>query len=249
MANTTLWLQAKTGDTPPAYTGIMDRKVIGSMYPIEGVLGVGQLKVTQRAAGDNLTVDIAPGGAVVKCDTIVNGGSYLTFEDATVNLSIPAAPSSGSRTHKIYERIVDPQADGSTAGYNASGPFVSQDTGSGAPDVQSAYLLATVTVTHGQASVVNSMITDMRNQASGPAPDEVVGVNEQTSVNGRITVPHDLGSQPSFASLTLDSNNNTYKEYLVSKASDVVTWELRATDTKALAHEGQTITGQMLVRR
>lgn len=206
MGNTTLWIQAKTGDTPPQYTGVLDRKLISATYPIEGVLGTGQLKVTQRAAGANMSVDVASGGCVVQCDTVANGGSYLTFEDATVNLTIPAAPASGTRTHFIYEKIADPQSDGGSS--YVSGPFVSQDAGSGAPVVPSAYLLATVAVAHGQASVVTANITDMRNQASGPVKETDGVTSDNLSGAGRITVSHGLGVRPGNIQITMAGGGN-----------------------------------------
>ena len=247
MGNTQLFVQAKTGDPTVNYTAQQVRRLFDAMYPIEGVLGNGHLKVAQRAAGANMSVDVAPGGCVVECDWVANGGTYLEFEDTVVNVTIPAAPSSGSRTHMIVEQARDPQIDGQSL-YSGA-PLCIPDTGSGAVLPKSAYLLATVTVNHGDASVLNAAITDMRTQASGPPPDAVVPVSYNASPAGRIQVPHGLDSRPRFADLTLDSQNNTYKEYLVSIASDVVTWELRSTATGSLAAAGQTITGTMYVRR
>ena len=238
MANTTLWIQAKPGDTPLQYTGFMDRKVLNAIYPIEGVLGTGQLKVTERAAGANMSVDVAGGGAVVKCDTVVNGGSYLTFEDATVNLTIPAAPSSGSRTHKIYEKIADPQSDGGTS--YTSGPFVSIDAGSGAPDVLSAYLLATVTVTHGDASVRNAGITDMRNQASGPPAYDRGTKSDQLSPAGRVIVDHDLGVSP--AEIVFGGGaNGRYLLNVIARDASTFTVECTNPQTGNTGASGQNV--------
>jgi hypothetical protein len=196
MANTQLWVQAKTNDPAINYNAQQLRQMFTAMYPIEGVLGTGHLKVTQRAAGANMSVDVAPGGCVVVCDRLASGGNYLEFEDATVNVSIPTAPPSGSRTHLIVEQARDPQIDGQALYPGA--PICIPDTGSGAAQPQSSYLLAKVTVAAGQASVVNSMITDMRNQASGP-PDSVQSDGPQpyvTSDSGRVTISHGLGVRP-----------------------------------------------------
>lgn len=207
MSNIILFLQAKSGDPQVNYNAVDVRRFIASTYPIEGVLGNGQLKVTQRGAGANMSVDVAAGGCVVQCDYVTNGGSYLLYETTTVNVTVPSPPSSGSRTHLIVEQVVDPQSDGSTGGYNLSGPQLVEDTGSGATLPKSAYLLAQVSVTAGQASVTNANITDMRNQASGPPPETKGKFSGTLSGAGRLYIPHNMDTTPSDAQITQWAGN------------------------------------------
>lgn len=209
MTNTTRWLQAPTGGTVQTYSGVMDRLLIASIWPTEGILGLGHLKVSQRAAGANMTVDVSSGSAAITNDRVSNGGSYHTNESATVNVGIPAAPPSGTRTHLIVEQINDPQSDGGTN--YVSGPVCVPDTGSGATVPQSALLLAQVVVVAGQATVVNANITDKRALASN-IPDWVgqggYAPAGGLSNAGRITVTHGLGSVPSNIQLTMAGAGN-----------------------------------------
>jgi hypothetical protein len=208
MSNTTRWLQAPTGGTVQTYSGVMDRLLIGSIWPTEGILGLGHLKVAQRAAGANMSVDVAAGSAAITNDWVSNGGAYHTNESATVNVAIPAAPASGTRTHIIVEQINDPQSDGGTN--YVSAPACIADTGSGQPATpKSALLLATVSVAAGTASITNALITDKRNLASG-IPDSVgqMGYSDTLTSAGRVTVSHGLGSKPSNVLFSMAGGGN-----------------------------------------
>lgn len=208
MTNTTRWLQAPTGGTVQTYTGVMDRLLIGSIWPTEGILGIGHLKVSQRAAGANMSVDVAAGSAAISNDWVSNGGAYHTNESSTVNVTVPAAPPSGTRTHIIVEQINDPQSDGGTN--YVSAPICVADTGSGQPATpKSALLLATVTVAAGNASVTNAMITDKRALASNiPASIGMMGYSDTLSAAGRVTVSHGLGSKPSNVLMSMAGGGN-----------------------------------------
>lgn len=238
MTNTQLFIQAKTNDPEIEYTALQVRKMIAAIYPIEGVLGNGHLKVSQRAAGANMSVDVAIGGCVVQCDTVTNGGSYLEFEDAVVNVSIPAAPSSGSRTHLIVEQARDPQVDGQSS-YQA-GPICVPDTGSGAQIPPSANLLAQVTVTAGQASVTNANITDMRNQASGQPPYDRGNFSGPLSPAGRVIVDHDLGVSPAEIVFGPGSNGR-YLLNVIDRDADSFTVECTNPQTGSTGASGQSV--------
>lgn len=209
MTNTTRWIQAPTGGTVQTYTGVMDRLLIASIWPTEGVLGNGHLKVAQRAAGANMSVDVAAGSAAVSNDyTPGTGGSYHTTESATVNVAVPAAPPSGTRTHLIVEQINDPQSD---LGTNyTSAPTCIADTGSGALLPKSALLLARVTVSAGQATVTNANIADARVQAAALPPFKCGSTSDTLSGAGRVTVTHGLGAtaQQVFVQMTAGGNIN-----------------------------------------
>ena len=242
MTSTTLIIQAAGTDTPIQETALAFRNFVKSIWPQEGVLGTGHLKVTQRATGANMTVDVAAGSCTVYCDTIANGGAYHIREDALTNVTIPGAPGSGTRTHLIVEQARDKQSQGSDPDYNSK-PICVQDTGSGATLPPSALLLATVTVSAGQASVLNANITDLRVQAAGQPPSASGPFSGTTSGAGRIQIAHGMDVRPSTAFVMLSSAGNSYKEYVVSIASDVITVEFRALDTGDIASSGQAVAG------
>jgi microcystin-dependent protein len=84
----------------------------------EGVADRLALKVTQRAAGANLSVDIAAGDAIVTGDDQVLQGNYTVRNDAVFNLTGFAAPGSNSRYDLVGVQLNDPNAGGA-AGANA----------------------------------------------------------------------------------------------------------------------------------
>ncbi|GAA4098753.1 hypothetical protein [Actinomadura miaoliensis] len=173
--HTPLWMQVASGDTPVQYSAQDDRLLLTSLWQTEGVTA-GGLQVSQRAAGANFSVDIAPGQAVITGDDMAGQGSYLVRSDAVENLPIPAPPASGSRTHRVVAQVRDKLYNGTWTGYDWA-LMVLEDTGSGTPPVPgSAYSLATVTVTAGDASVTNANILDTRfNALSQPGRARLTG--------------------------------------------------------------------------
>ena len=84
----------------------------------EGILSRFDLKVVQRGAGANLSVDISAGGAVVTGDDQANQGNYQTFFDAVTNVTGFVATGSNTRYDLVGVQINDPNAGGA-AGSNA----------------------------------------------------------------------------------------------------------------------------------
>lgn len=248
MTNTTRWLQAPTGGTVQTYTGVMDRLLIASIWPNEGVLGNGHLKVTQRAAGANMSVDVAPGSAAVTNDWISNGGAYHTNESATVNVAIPAAPPSGTRTHLVVEQINDPQSDGGS-NYTST-PACIADTGSGATLPKSALQLAQVHVAAGQATVVTANITDTRVQAAGLPAYKTGSTSDTLSGAGRVTVTHGLGAtaQQVFIQMTA-GGNLSYVPVILANDDTTFIVEFINSTTGALGAGGQPVTFFWIVYR
>lgn len=161
MVDYPLVLQAVAPDTAIPYNASDFRGFYGSLFPVEGVLGINALKVTQRGAGANFSVDISSGAGAIQGDDTANQGKYVVTSNGTVNVTTPTAPASGTRTHRIIAAIRDKQALG-TGTYD----WVYQcldDTGTGTPATpNSAISLATVAITNGQSSVQNTNITDTR---------------------------------------------------------------------------------------
>jgi hypothetical protein len=130
-----------------------------------GVIDSPDLKVTQRAAGTNMTVDVAAGTGVVEGTDAVGQGVYVCGSTDVVNVTIPDAPSTGnSQITLIVQQVRD---DDQNLGPNkdqvitaVSGTPASTPTEPTIPD--SAQVLAKVTVASGTAAVTNAMIVDRR---------------------------------------------------------------------------------------
>lgn len=141
----------------------------------EGVDTRASLKVTQRAAGANMTVDIAAGGCVVQGDDTALQGNYDVFSDAVTNLGGFVATSANTRYDIVVMQVNDPTAGGAAgnnavitrvAGTQAASPVI--------PTIpNSALLLAIVgPFTTSTSSITNSMIHDAY---TGTGPTGVTG--------------------------------------------------------------------------
>jgi len=156
LANYPIWLQGGS------YSARLDRQVVDITWT-EGVVSpsTNALKVSQRAAGANLSVDIAVGRAIIQGDDISYQGKYLVANEVVVNLVVSAAPGTGTRIDYVYLQVNDPTSGGA-AGNNA---IVDLYT-SPATLPNTAILLASILRTAGDVSVTNAMITDLRGTAT-----------------------------------------------------------------------------------
>lgn len=154
-----LWAQELT------YPARLDRQLIMAAFDLEGV--VQGLRVTQRGAGANMSVDIASGTCIIDGDDQAFQGSYLGQSSATVNVTIGAAPGSNSRIDLIVARVYDPNAgSGSSAIFTFEAIAGSVSGSPVAPALpNTAIPIAQVLVTNGDTSVVNAAITDARTPA------------------------------------------------------------------------------------
>lgn len=139
------------------------------------------LKVSQRGAGANMSVDVAIGDAVIPRSDATYG--HPSFNDAIYNQAIAAADVSNPRRDIIVMYIdygvtpstgVSNNTNGvvaikSVAGTPAGSPADPSDVaiqasvGSGNPWIK----LARVAVAAGATSITDSVITDLRTMASG----------------------------------------------------------------------------------
>lgn len=157
-----LYMQAQSGDAAMPYAAIATRQDYDTTYATEGVINLG-LQVTQRGAGANMSVDVAAGACVIQGDDVAGQGKYKCVNDAgAFNVTVPAAPASGTRVHRVVARIKDKLHSGSWTTYEWTAELLA-DTGSGTPALpNSAISLARVSVTAGQVSVLTANITDDR---------------------------------------------------------------------------------------
>src|SRR5690606_16767518 len=130
-------------------------------------------QVTAQAA-PNMSVKVGSGSA--KADHyIVEGqvagqGKYIVRLDATsVNLTVPAADVSQTRTDQVYLVVLDNSYDATLRGIPQLG-YRKGDLGGAAPgpdDAWEAYaLLATITVGPGATEITNNEIADEREPAT-----------------------------------------------------------------------------------
>jgi hypothetical protein len=163
-----LWMQPGEGDPDIEYSAKDDRQVLWAVFNQPGVLNSngGDLKVSQRAAGANFSVDVAAGRAVVLGTDVTGQGFYLIDSDEVVNIEVPAPPGSGSRTHRIVAQVKDKLHNSSDWSTYEWEPVLIEDTGDGYPDApDSSLTLAQVLVESGQTSVTDSEISDQRKNA------------------------------------------------------------------------------------
>jgi hypothetical protein len=155
------FVQPATGDAAinvPASTFRMAFAALAGLTG-EGVLAPATAVVTQRGAGANFSVDIQPFQAVVRGEDVTDQGSYLVTNTAVFNLATPAAPGSGTRTHRLVAQVRDKRANATWTTYDWT-PVIVTDTGSGEPaEPPSSETLAHITIASGQANVSNGNIT------------------------------------------------------------------------------------------
>lgn len=136
----------------------------------EGVSGLPDYRVTQKASGANMSVDVAAGIGWVRGDTSTRQGLYHVVNDATVNVAITTADSTDPRIDQVILRIYDDSYDGSgnfeatlevLAGTPTTGADLdNRDGAASLPD--SAMMLADVLVPASATSITDSDINSRR---------------------------------------------------------------------------------------
>jgi hypothetical protein len=148
----------------------LDRQFIEDVFDVEGVIkpSTGALLVAPRAAGANMSVDVAAGRAVIKGDDEANQGSYRVISTATENLPIGARPGSDSRIDLVVARVRDAAVTGGVSsdwilevipGTVAAAPVVPAVPATAIP-------LAEITVTSATLSITATEITKDRRSAA-----------------------------------------------------------------------------------
>lgn len=143
------------------YSARITRQLL-SLIATEGV--VDGLGVSQRAAGANMSVDVAVGTAVVQGDDQSNQYRYLATNEAIVNLPVVAADPTNPRIDRVVLEIRDTNAGG-PAGDDANlrvieGTAAGSPTAPATPD--SAISLATIAVAAAASSITDANITSTR---------------------------------------------------------------------------------------
>lgn len=164
------FLQTKT------YSALRDRLAFKHGGPIQaGVWLAGDLMVTQRGAGANMSVDVASGYALVDANDPGNDGLYHLANDATVNVTITPAHATLPRIDQVCIQVNDTThgADATDTpaivvltGTATSGATLNNRTG--AASLPAAHLrLADVLVGAAASTITNTVIRDRRPWARG----------------------------------------------------------------------------------
>lgn len=177
-----LWGQNST------YTAQADRRLVGALWSA-GVTAPDELRVTQRAAGATMSVDVAAGTAIIEGTAAAGQGRYLCHSTATENVPVSAAPASGrSRIDLIVARVRDSAVTGGDDDWVIEA-VAGTDT-SGVPSEPnppaSSLVLARVAVAGGAANIRTQDITDRRVLA-GSRVDHG-SLNIRPSFDGQIAV-------------------------------------------------------------
>lgn len=151
-----IWQQNNT------YPASLDRQAL-SLWTT-GVIAAGDLAVTQRGAGANMSVDVAAGGCVIEGTEAAGQGRYLATSDAVVNVPLAAAPGAGSsRIDLVVATVRDSAFSGTDDDWiiqAVTGTPAASPVAPSAP--ASSLVLASVAVASLAASIVDANITDAR---------------------------------------------------------------------------------------
>lgn len=217
-----LFTQQGVGSSP-GYSALDLRRSdsIGAIQ--EGVYAAGDYMVTQRAAGANMSVDIAAGGgafAAVQGDSTTGQGLYVVGpHSATINEAVAASNPTNPRIDSVILEVQDNVHDAS--GGNLARVRVLTGTATGGATLAnrngaaalpgSALLLADLLVTAAGSSVSNTQIRDRRKWArgyrfTGSLSDFAWGTGTLTVVTGS-QVRAELSGAPIVASYKTTTTN------------------------------------------
>lgn len=166
----TVLFQPVSGDSAIVYSARALRSaMLGNLFSREGVADLrgGDLKVSQRAAGANFSVDVAIGGAATFGDDQAGQGAYSIDNTTVVNKTVPAASTTVTRTHRVILRTFDKyENSGLASNTYYSDVVVQADTLEAAALPPTAIPLALISVPANAVSVTTAMIKDLRKRAS-----------------------------------------------------------------------------------
>ncbi len=187
LGHAVLATQGGIGSTP-GYDAIDLRRMIEGLHgDRQGVLDAVGWKVTERAAGATMTVDVAAqtGMARVNGGSVTAQGAYVVAPHATViSLDVPASNATNPRVDSVYLTVRDNAHDG--AGFTDAGAVLlagtatagaTLDNRTGAPAAPtSSVRLADVLVAANATSVTNGVIRDYREFGGSGIIGEIRGL-------------------------------------------------------------------------
>jgi hypothetical protein len=140
---------------------------VGASDRAHGVVNASDFTVVQRAAGANMSVDVAAGYAWIRGTESAHQGAYHVYNDGTVNLSVAASDATNPRIDLVIAKVQDAFYSGATR--TASVTVVTGTPAASPTDPTlpaNALVLARVRVPAASSSVVTANITDVRTRAA-----------------------------------------------------------------------------------
>jgi len=137
----------------------------------QGIMSSGSFAVTQRAAGANMSVDVAGGSATIAGTQNTLQGMYSIINDAAVNLVVTAADATNARKDLVILRIRDSFYSGAdddaqllvVAGTPAASPA---EPDLDALGYENYLVLALIDVPASDTAITDSQITDRRTKTA-----------------------------------------------------------------------------------
>ena len=208
LGETASFLQGGVGASP-GYSAISVRRILFAGPIQEGVIDSQSYEVSQRAAGANLSVDIAANsgnGAVVQGDSVTAQGLYFVPpHSAVINETVSAADATNPRIDRVVLEVLDDTHAGGGSNLARVRVITGTPTGGATLDnlsgiaalPSSAHQLANVLVPALDTTISNSQIRDRRKWARGA--QKIV----QKTATGGVTTTSALSGTASVDSTTL----------------------------------------------
>jgi hypothetical protein len=129
----------------------------------EGVIGSGDLLISEKAGTPDMSVDSAIGRPVVKGTEATFQGTYFCESRSVENLTISASDPTNDRWDLVVAKVEDSDYSGATDAWSLA---VVTGTPAGSPadptQPDNSILLARVVVGNGVTSILDAAITDLR---------------------------------------------------------------------------------------
>lgn len=204
-----------------------DRLTTQALWATTGIIAPSSLAVTENAPA-NMSVNVASGWAAIVGTIQPNMGTYVAYNDGTVNLSIAAANPTNPRIDVVCVTVNDSYYTGVAdnvvlqviTGTPASSPVI--------PTIPAnSIALANVAVAAGALSITTANISDQRVSVTTNLPiGDITGVTAGTGLtgggtSGTVTLAIDstvatlTGSQ-TLTNKDLTSGTNTFPSSLVT---------------------------------
>jgi hypothetical protein len=218
---------------PPLYTTnslVFDASDLGLPWRdvfMEGVVGSADLKVSQRAAGANMSVDVAAGACwVLGDDNTTLQPQYRVVSDSVVNLAVAAADATNPRKDIVIAEVLDAEFSGASRLWRLR-YVVGTPAGSPAePAVpNNAVKLALVDVPAADTSITTSQVTDRRTRSTAKGVPRLTVAEFQ--LLGAAIENHPAPGQFSGMVVTLevDAANHIYWRLRYNATATTYKWE------------------------
>lgn len=183
---TRLAIGALLGSTIGSFSG-----GVSAVDPAHGIIGSGDLAVTQNGT-PNMSVNVAAGGAFIRGTQSTVQGAYHLANDASVNVAISAADATNPRRDLVIAQVRDAYYSGSTKDARitvVTGTPAASPSDPSLSSYPNALVLARVAVAATVTSITTANITDLRTYARNAwnSPWGVVGYASTTSSSSGTT--------------------------------------------------------------